>query len=132
MPTITSYFGFLLVALTITSVLFIGLSKIRLIWNKLNEQFIKRKENFFTVFRLFFNCVNFQFLLIEIYGRYVLIFKDRYYLLFFPFFIFQINWNDWSFSIWNCLRSNSYYFGRIIRNCIFTIQTWWSVGSLIN
>nr|YP_009974616.1 cytochrome b6/f complex subunit VI [Chrysosplenium kamtschaticum]YP_010505282.1 cytochrome b6/f complex subunit VI [Chrysosplenium echinus]YP_010505454.1 cytochrome b6/f complex subunit VI [Chrysosplenium macrostemon]YP_010505539.1 cytochrome b6/f complex subunit VI [Chrysosplenium fauriei]YP_010977990.1 cytochrome b6/f complex subunit VI [Chrysosplenium alpinum]WEY05334.1 cytochrome b6/f subunit L [Saxifraga sp. 'guangxi1']QNJ33571.1 cytochrome b6/f complex subunit VI [Chrysosplenium kamt len=31
MPTITSYFGFLLVASTITSVLFIGLSKIRLI-----------------------------------------------------------------------------------------------------
>ncbi|CAL9213091.1 unnamed protein product [Arabidopsis halleri] len=31
MPTITSYFGFLLAALTITSVLFIGLSKIRLI-----------------------------------------------------------------------------------------------------
>nr|YP_009443080.1 cytochrome b6/f complex subunit VI [Garcinia mangostana]APS85694.1 cytochrome b6/f complex subunit VI [Garcinia mangostana] len=29
--TITSYFGFLLAALTITSVLFIGLSKIRLI-----------------------------------------------------------------------------------------------------
>ena len=88
MSTLTSYFGFLLAALTITSVLFIGLSKIRLIWNKLNEQFIKRKENFFTVFHLFFNCVNFQFLLIEIYGRYVLIFKDRYYLLFFPFFVF--------------------------------------------
>ena len=32
MPTITSYFGFLLAALTITSALFIGLSKIRLIW----------------------------------------------------------------------------------------------------
>nr|YP_010725492.1 cytochrome b/f complex 3.5 kDa subunit [Trapella sinensis]WDY12392.1 cytochrome b/f complex 3.5 kDa subunit [Trapella sinensis] len=31
MLTITSYFGFLLVALTITSVLFIGLNKIRLI-----------------------------------------------------------------------------------------------------
>nr|YP_009897907.1 cytochrome b/f complex 3.5 kDa subunit [Lepidium echinatum]QKK44627.1 cytochrome b/f complex 3.5 kDa subunit [Lepidium echinatum] len=31
MPTITSYFGFLLAALTITAVLFIGLSKIRLI-----------------------------------------------------------------------------------------------------
>nr|QYC36593.1 cytochrome b6/f complex subunit VI [Pedicularis verticillata] len=31
MLTITSYFGFLLVSLTITSVLFIGLSKIRLI-----------------------------------------------------------------------------------------------------
>nr|YP_010164736.1 cytochrome b6/f complex subunit VI [Semiaquilegia guangxiensis]QRN71332.1 cytochrome b6/f complex subunit VI [Semiaquilegia guangxiensis] len=31
MPTITSYFGFLLAALTITSALFIGLSKIRLI-----------------------------------------------------------------------------------------------------
>nr|YP_009131166.1 cytochrome b6/f complex subunit VI [Erodium absinthoides]YP_009138220.1 cytochrome b6/f complex subunit VI [Erodium chrysanthum]ACH47615.1 cytochrome b6/f complex subunit VI [Erodium chrysanthum]AIA26379.1 cytochrome b6/f complex subunit VI [Erodium absinthoides]AIA81353.1 cytochrome b6/f complex subunit VI [Erodium chrysanthum] len=31
MSTITSYFGFLLVALTITAVLFIGLSKIRLI-----------------------------------------------------------------------------------------------------
>nr|YP_009764182.1 cytochrome b6/f complex subunit VI [Maytenus guangxiensis]YP_010456666.1 cytochrome b6/f complex subunit VI [Gymnosporia graciliramula]YP_010456754.1 cytochrome b6/f complex subunit VI [Gymnosporia orbiculata]YP_010456842.1 cytochrome b6/f complex subunit VI [Maytenus confertiflora]YP_010456930.1 cytochrome b6/f complex subunit VI [Maytenus hookeri]YP_010458514.1 cytochrome b6/f complex subunit VI [Catha edulis]ANG08351.1 cytochrome b6/f complex subunit VI [Catha edulis]QIS90936.1 cytochr len=31
MPTITSYFGFLLAALIITSVLFIGLSKIRLI-----------------------------------------------------------------------------------------------------
>nr|YP_010725405.1 cytochrome b/f complex 3.5 kDa subunit [Deinostema violacea]WDY12305.1 cytochrome b/f complex 3.5 kDa subunit [Deinostema violacea] len=31
MLTITSYFGFLLVALTITSVLFISLSKIRLI-----------------------------------------------------------------------------------------------------
>nr|YP_009000194.1 cytochrome b6/f complex subunit VI [Silene paradoxa]YP_010284925.1 cytochrome b6/f complex subunit VI [Silene gracilicaulis]YP_010828979.1 cytochrome b6/f complex subunit VI [Silene olgiana]YP_010829150.1 cytochrome b6/f complex subunit VI [Silene lithophila]YP_010829232.1 cytochrome b6/f complex subunit VI [Silene graminifolia]YP_010829400.1 cytochrome b6/f complex subunit VI [Silene alexandrae]YP_011014238.1 cytochrome b6/f subunit L [Arenaria przewalskii]ABY85689.1 cyt b6/f complex sub len=31
MPTLTSYFGFLLVALTITSVLFIGLNKIRLI-----------------------------------------------------------------------------------------------------
>nr|YP_010121663.1 cytochrome b6/f complex subunit VI [Micranthes melanocentra]YP_010640265.1 cytochrome b6/f complex subunit VI [Micranthes atrata]YP_010640435.1 cytochrome b6/f complex subunit VI [Micranthes davidii]YP_010640520.1 cytochrome b6/f complex subunit VI [Micranthes divaricata]YP_010640776.1 cytochrome b6/f complex subunit VI [Saxifraga pallida]QRE78745.1 cytochrome b6/f complex subunit VI [Micranthes melanocentra]WBQ53162.1 cytochrome b6/f complex subunit VI [Micranthes atrata]WBQ53332.1 cytoc len=31
MPTITSYFGFLLAASTITSSLFIGLSKIRLI-----------------------------------------------------------------------------------------------------
>nr|CUR01545.1 petL [Acacia coolgardiensis]CUR06907.1 petL [Acacia sibina] len=31
MPTITSYFGFLLAALTITSSLLIGLSKIRLI-----------------------------------------------------------------------------------------------------
>nr|YP_011009820.1 cytochrome b6/f complex subunit VI [Garcinia esculenta]WPW46281.1 cytochrome b6/f complex subunit VI [Garcinia esculenta]WQG15147.1 cytochrome b6/f complex subunit VI [Garcinia esculenta]WQH62432.1 cytochrome b6/f complex subunit VI [Garcinia esculenta]WQM20599.1 cytochrome b6/f complex subunit VI [Garcinia esculenta] len=31
MSTITSYFGFLLAALTITSVLFLGLSKIRLI-----------------------------------------------------------------------------------------------------
>nr|YP_010143079.1 cytochrome b6/f complex subunit VI [Polygala karensium]QQL04199.1 cytochrome b6/f complex subunit VI [Polygala karensium] len=31
MPTITSYFGFLLVALTITSAFFIVLSKIRLI-----------------------------------------------------------------------------------------------------
>nr|YP_010165646.1 cytochrome b6/f complex subunit VI [Dracocephalum moldavica]YP_010348572.1 cytochrome b/f complex 3.5 kDa subunit [Dracocephalum moldavica]QJC69266.1 cytochrome b6/f complex subunit VI [Dracocephalum moldavica]QRN74217.1 cytochrome b6/f complex subunit VI [Dracocephalum moldavica]UNS15845.1 cytochrome b/f complex 3.5 kDa subunit [Dracocephalum moldavica] len=31
MLTIISYFGFLLVALTITSTLFIGLSKIRLI-----------------------------------------------------------------------------------------------------
>nr|YP_009388678.1 cytochrome b6/f complex subunit VI [Cistanthe longiscapa]APO15242.1 cytochrome b6/f complex subunit VI [Cistanthe longiscapa] len=31
MPTLTSYFGFLLVVLTITSALFIGLSKIRLI-----------------------------------------------------------------------------------------------------
>nr|UDH56752.1 cytochrome b6/f complex subunit VI [Gunnera dentata]UDH56840.1 cytochrome b6/f complex subunit VI [Gunnera monoica]UDH56928.1 cytochrome b6/f complex subunit VI [Gunnera prorepens] len=31
MPTITSYLGFLLAASTITSALFIGLSKIRLI-----------------------------------------------------------------------------------------------------
>nr|YP_010544644.1 cytochrome b6/f complex subunit VI [Littorella uniflora]QWL15630.1 cytochrome b6/f complex subunit VI [Littorella uniflora]UYG22672.1 cytochrome b6/f complex subunit VI [Littorella uniflora] len=31
MLTLTSYFGFLLVALTIASALFIGLSKIRLI-----------------------------------------------------------------------------------------------------
>nr|YP_010737807.1 cytochrome b6/f complex subunit VI [Euphorbia royleana]WEQ71944.1 cytochrome b6/f complex subunit VI [Euphorbia royleana] len=31
MPTLTSFFGFLIAALTITSVLFIGLSKIRLI-----------------------------------------------------------------------------------------------------
>nr|QVX30600.1 cytochrome b6/f complex subunit VI [Camoensia scandens]UWV19082.1 cytochrome b6/f complex subunit VI [Camoensia scandens] len=31
MPNATSYFGFLLAALTITSALFIGLSKIRLI-----------------------------------------------------------------------------------------------------
>nr|QBZ77240.1 cytochrome b6/f complex subunit VI [Achlys triphylla] len=31
MPTITSFFGFILAALTITSVLFIGLNKIRLI-----------------------------------------------------------------------------------------------------
>nr|YP_010158907.1 cytochrome b6/f complex subunit VI [Alysicarpus vaginalis]QRG31186.1 cytochrome b6/f complex subunit VI [Alysicarpus vaginalis] len=31
MPTITSYFGFLLAVLIITSVLFIALSKIRLI-----------------------------------------------------------------------------------------------------
>nr|YP_009866570.1 PetL [Conioselinum pteridophyllum]YP_010697120.1 cytochrome b6/f subunit L [Seselopsis tianschanica]QKE48900.1 PetL [Conioselinum pteridophyllum]UQJ76267.1 PetL [Conioselinum pteridophyllum]WCF69983.1 cytochrome b6/f subunit L [Seselopsis tianschanica] len=31
MPTITSYFGFLLAALTVTSALFIGLTKIRLI-----------------------------------------------------------------------------------------------------
>nr|YP_010850231.1 cytochrome b6/f complex subunit VI [Lobelia zeylanica]WGH11752.1 cytochrome b6/f complex subunit VI [Lobelia zeylanica] len=31
MPMITSYFGFLLAALTITSTFYIGLSKIRLI-----------------------------------------------------------------------------------------------------
>nr|YP_010162815.1 cytochrome b6/f complex subunit VI [Hardenbergia violacea]QRI60524.1 cytochrome b6/f complex subunit VI [Hardenbergia violacea] len=31
MPTITSYFGFLLAVLIITSALFIGLSKLRLI-----------------------------------------------------------------------------------------------------
>nr|YP_010392081.1 cytochrome b6/f complex subunit VI [Cyananthus lobatus]QWZ47282.1 cytochrome b6/f complex subunit VI [Cyananthus flavus]UPX07690.1 cytochrome b6/f complex subunit VI [Cyananthus lobatus] len=31
MPTITSYFGFLLASVTITSALYIGLSKIRLI-----------------------------------------------------------------------------------------------------
>nr|YP_010974773.1 cytochrome b6/f complex subunit VI [Lysiana exocarpi]WNR57349.1 cytochrome b6/f complex subunit VI [Lysiana exocarpi]WNR57414.1 cytochrome b6/f complex subunit VI [Lysiana exocarpi] len=31
MLTITSYFGFLLMALTITSALFVGMSKIRLI-----------------------------------------------------------------------------------------------------
>uniref|UniRef100_A0AAU7LKE1 Cytochrome b6-f complex subunit 6 n=1 Tax=Alternanthera denticulata TaxID=527697 RepID=A0AAU7LKE1_9CARY len=31
MPTLTSYFGFLLAALTITSALFIGLNKIWLI-----------------------------------------------------------------------------------------------------
>nr|YP_009241253.1 petL [Drosera rotundifolia]YP_010737177.1 cytochrome b6/f complex subunit VI [Drosera capensis]AMK97266.1 PetL [Drosera rotundifolia]WEQ03436.1 cytochrome b6/f complex subunit VI [Drosera capensis] len=31
MPTLTSYFGFLLVILTITSALFFGLNKIRLI-----------------------------------------------------------------------------------------------------
>nr|YP_010467854.1 cytochrome b6/f subunit L [Paronychia argentea]UVF30374.1 cytochrome b6/f subunit L [Paronychia argentea]UVF31213.1 cytochrome b6/f subunit L [Paronychia argentea] len=31
MLTLTSYFGFLLAALTITSILFIGLTKIRLI-----------------------------------------------------------------------------------------------------
>nr|YP_009569042.1 cytochrome b6/f complex subunit VI [Ancistrocladus tectorius]QBC66419.1 cytochrome b6/f complex subunit VI [Ancistrocladus tectorius]QBE86922.1 cytochrome b6/f complex subunit VI [Ancistrocladus congolensis] len=31
MPTLTSYFGFLLAVLTITSALFIGLSKIQLI-----------------------------------------------------------------------------------------------------
>nr|YP_009861517.1 cytochrome b6/f complex subunit VI [Mirabilis himalaica]QKN19414.1 cytochrome b6/f complex subunit VI [Mirabilis himalaica] len=31
MPTLTSYFGFLLAALTLTSALFIGLNKIRLI-----------------------------------------------------------------------------------------------------
>nr|YP_009937065.1 cytochrome b6/f complex subunit VI [Meconopsis punicea]QGX06660.1 cytochrome b6/f complex subunit VI [Meconopsis punicea]QNT26244.1 cytochrome b6/f complex subunit VI [Meconopsis punicea]QNT26328.1 cytochrome b6/f complex subunit VI [Meconopsis punicea]QXP99521.1 cytochrome b6/f subunit L [Meconopsis punicea]UER99702.1 cytochrome b6/f complex subunit VI [Meconopsis punicea] len=31
MPTLTSFFGFLLAASTITSALFIGLSKIRLI-----------------------------------------------------------------------------------------------------
>nr|YP_009236298.1 cytochrome b6/f complex subunit VI [Gynostemma pentaphyllum]AMF84049.1 cytochrome b6/f complex subunit VI [Gynostemma pentaphyllum] len=41
MPTITSYFGFLLAAsnfLVITPALLIGLSKIRLIRNELNEQ----------------------------------------------------------------------------------------------
>jgi hypothetical protein len=41
MPTITSYFGFILAASTISPALFLGLSKIRLIRNKLNEQFIK-------------------------------------------------------------------------------------------
>nr|YP_009440861.1 cytochrome b6/f complex subunit L [Japonolirion osense]AHH24292.1 cytochrome b6/f complex subunit L [Japonolirion osense]CUS18815.1 cytochrome b6/f complex subunit L [Japonolirion osense] len=41
MPTITSYFGFLLAASTITPALLIGLNKIRLIRNELNEQFIK-------------------------------------------------------------------------------------------
>jgi len=37
MLTITSYFGFLLAALTVTSVLFIGLSKIRLIWLEMDN-----------------------------------------------------------------------------------------------
>jgi len=38
MLTITSYFGFLLAALTITPALFISLNKIRLIWNELNRR----------------------------------------------------------------------------------------------
>jgi hypothetical protein len=70
---------------------------------------------------------NWNFLVIGIPGQFLLIFRDRYYLYFF----FQTNWNDWSFSIWNRFRLNSYYFGWIICNCIFTIQTWWSVGLLI-
>ena len=90
MPTIISYFGFLLVALTITSALFIGLSKIRLIWfeirkwigNFLNEQFIKR--NLSGVFHIFYimsisnSC--------EIHVSILLIFQDRYYP---PFFIYS-------------------------------------------
>ncbi len=43
MPTIASYFGFLLAASTISPALFIDLSKVRLIRNSLNEQFIKMK-----------------------------------------------------------------------------------------
>ena len=126
MPTITSYFGFLLAVLTITAGLFISLNKIRLIW--------------FEIFKWIGNSmgyprysivpyrVNFQFLVIEIHGQYRFLLKDRYYP---HFFSFQPNSNDWSFSIWNRVRSNSYYFGWIICNGIFTISTWWSVGYLI-
>nr|YP_010738032.1 cytochrome b6/f complex subunit VI [Pachysandra axillaris]WEQ92441.1 cytochrome b6/f complex subunit VI [Pachysandra axillaris] len=90
MPTITSYFGFLLAASTITPALFIGLSKIRLIQNEneLNEQFIKRNVSArFQVFHSSFPCQ----LSIEIHGQFGLIFRDRYYLYFFHF---QTNQND--------------------------------------
>lgn len=51
----------------------------------MNAQFIKKKKEFFffAVFHFLVPYrVNFQFLVIEIYGQYALIFKDRYYLLF--------------------------------------------------
>lgn len=127
MPTITSYFGFLLAALTITSALFIGLSKIRLIWISYLKWTIPKKKSLCGISYIR------ELLTVSILGhwdswQFGLIFRYRYYL----FFSFQTNWNDWSFSIWNRVRSNSYYFGWIIRSCIFTIQTWWSVGPLIN
>ena len=58
MLTITSYFGFLLAALTITSALFIGLNKIRLIWNELNEKLIK--TNISLRFRVFYGSFSHQ------------------------------------------------------------------------
>nr|YP_010819583.1 cytochrome b/f complex 3.5 kDa subunit [Eremophila splendens]UOI08002.1 cytochrome b/f complex 3.5 kDa subunit [Eremophila splendens] len=54
MFTITSYFGFLLVALTITSALFIGLSKIRLISNFYLKETIQ-KGNPSVRFRVFYS-----------------------------------------------------------------------------
>ena len=130
MPTLTSYFGFLLAALTITSALFIGLSKIRLIWKKKMKstiQFITIKKascRIWCFFKFvpvlyFFYCDNFEIAVIAIHGQLGFKFKDRYYLP--PPLSFQKNWNDWSTSIWNRLRFDSYYFGWIIRNCIFTI-----------
>nr|YP_010158360.1 cytochrome b6/f complex subunit VI [Kadsura ananosma]QGI24896.1 cytochrome b6/f complex subunit VI [Kadsura coccinea]QRG30484.1 cytochrome b6/f complex subunit VI [Kadsura ananosma] len=60
MPTITSYFGFLLAASTITPALLIGLSKIRLIRNKLNEQFIKMKMKICVKFQIFYSFLQRQ------------------------------------------------------------------------
>lgn len=122
MPTLTSYFGFLLAVLTITAGIFISLNKIRLIWFA-----ILRWIGNFRIFRIFSLSYD-QFLVIEIHGQYKFIFKDRYYP---HLFYFQPNSNDWSFSIWNRVRSNSYYFGWIICNGLFTIPTWRSVGYLI-
>lgn len=124
MFTITSYFGFLLAVLIITLALFIGLSKIRLIWFVI-WKFIVNLRIRYSIVPYY---VNLQFSVIEIHDQYRLIFKDRYYLSFY----LSNKKNDWSFSIWNRVRFNSYYFGWIICNCIFTISTRWSVGSLIN
>lgn len=38
--------------------------------------------------------------------------------------------NGWSFAIRNRIRFDSNNFSWIICNCIFTILTWWSIGSL--
>nr|YP_009545740.1 cytochrome b6/f complex subunit VI [Kadsura longipedunculata]AYO99476.1 cytochrome b6/f complex subunit VI [Kadsura longipedunculata] len=58
MPTITSYFGFLLAASTITPALLIGLSKIRLIRNELFIQFIKMKMK--VRFQIFYSFLQRQ------------------------------------------------------------------------
>lgn len=84
MSTITSYFGFLLAASTITPALLIGLNKIRLIWNKLNEQFIKISISLkCQVFHSPAGRGNCQFSVIEIREQFRLIFRDRSYLSFY-------------------------------------------------
>lgn len=79
MPTLTSYFGFLLAVLTITAGIFISLNKIRLIWFA-----ILRWIGNFRIFRIFSLSYD-QFLVIEIHGQYKFIFKDRYYPHLFTF-----------------------------------------------
>jgi len=76
MSTITSYFGFLLSVLIITSSLFIGLSKIGLIWFVI----LRRIVNFGIRHSIIPYYVNLRFLIVEIYDKYIFMFKARYYL----------------------------------------------------
>ena len=79
MLTLTSYFGFLLAVLIITSSLFIGLSKIRLIWFVI----FRGRVNFGIRHSTIPYYVNLQFSVIEIHDQYRWMFKDRYYLSFY-------------------------------------------------
>lgn len=128
MLTLTSYFGFLLAALTITPALFIGLNKIRLIWIDWISQKIKifLLDSWYstTLFHTNYEFFSWSLRFVDNLEYYLGI--DRTFFLS-P----RTNRNDWSFSIWNRLRPNSYYFSGIIRDCIFAIQAWRSVGSLI-
>jgi len=79
MPTITSYFGFLLSVLIITSSLFIGLSKIRLIWFVILRGIVI----FGIIHSRIRYYVNLQFSIVEIYDQYRFMFKAIYYLSFY-------------------------------------------------
>jgi hypothetical protein len=125
MLTITSYFGFLLAALTITPALFIGLNK--------DTSYLKWiewiEESFFWIHGILLFHTNYQ------YFSWLLRFMDSldyYWEIDVPIFLSpRTNRNDWHFSIWSRLRPNAYYFSGIICDCVLAIQAWGSVGSLI-
>jgi len=76
---------------------------------------------------------NFQFL-VRFMGTIKIFRRDRYSLsLSLSLFLVQLNGNDFCFSIWNRIRSNSYSFGWIICDrIIFTIERCGLGLSLIN